>query len=997
MSFWNPYLRGFKPGQKKAVETPKQSYSRIIPKCFKPNETSRDGVLTIETEVPPTGFYQQKEFLVFPEGKKSFWEREQPTYKPETSERISFHVYDIIETSYHTERCDEVPLHLQTDIIPTGIVLKLFGRDERNRSVCVNVFGQKVYFYVYGEDCSNLRRDVQHLLQDSGHRSSGFSISTVQKKFLTGYSTSYKDVYQVTMTSTAAMYCLAGKLQQQGYSVFEANVDAVARFITDNKFSTFGWYSCTGAVLRPSSYKDSNTSLEYDCRVCDMSFYPEKNYWPKYNVMAFDIECLGESGFPTASRDEDMVIQISCVIWQVGESEDKECILLTVGTCDPLPGITVYEFPSEMDMLYAFLALIRDRDIEFITGYNISNFDFQYVLDRASYTYNIKPESYTRTKSSTIFAVHKPRDGNFMRSHTKVKLAGVIVIDMYLVCKEKLNLSNYKLNTVAKECTGEKKEDVSYKEIPVLFKGTAQDRARLGLYCVQDSVLVIDLLKHFMTHVEISEIAKIANIPTRRVITDGQQIRVFSCLLAAAKNRNYILPMPSAGNTDGYQGATVINPLSGFYNTPVLVVDFASLYPSIIQAHNLCYSTMIEHDQLSRFPELKKADYETFVISSGPVHFVKKHKTESLLASLLTAWLAKRKAIRKELATCQDSKLKTILDKQQLAIKVTCNAVYGFTGVASGLLPCLKIAETVTLQGRTMLERTKHYVESLQPVDLERICQRPIAVAEGHADPSLRVVYGDTDSLFINCIGYDIETVLAFGDQLAEHTSNLLFNKPIKLESEKVFKCLLLLTKKRYLGILSNEKILMKGVDLVRKTACAYVQEVSREVLDLVLKDADVRAAAQTLSQRCISESYKRGLPLGFYKVIDVLNAAYAKLQCNQVKMHQLTYSTELSKEFSYYKSHNLPHLAVYKKMMARNEELPQVHDRIAYVLIQSNGSLVSDMAEDPVYAEQNHIPVASEWYFNKVVHSVANILQCLFKNDVNATIALLYNFVHTK
>ncbi len=86
-------------------------------------------------------------------------------------------------------------------------------------------------------------------------------------------------------------------------------------------------------------------------------------------------------------------------------------------------------------------------------------------------------------------------------------------------------------------------------------------------------------------------------------------------------------------------------------------------------------------------------DYESFRLTGGVYHFVKKHVHESFLASLLTSWLAKRKAIKKLLAACEDPRQRTILDKQQLAIKCTCNAVYGFTGVANGLFPCLSIAD----------------------------------------------------------------------------------------------------------------------------------------------------------------------------------------------------------------------------------------------------------------------------------------------------------------
>ncbi|ACV86607.1 DNA-dependent DNA polymerase, partial [Phocid gammaherpesvirus 2] len=429
--------------------------------------------------------------------------------------------------------------------------------------------------------------------------------------------------------------------------------------------------------------------------------------------------------------DDDMVLQISCVLWNTGSETPPRKMLFTLGTCDPIPDTEVFECPSEVDMFYLFFSMLRDFNIEFITGYNIANFDFPYLIDRATQVFNFNLKEFTRVKSSSMFEIHTPQNSSagFMRAVSKMKISGFVCIDMYHVCKDKLSLSNYKLNTVAQQCIGGQKEDVSYKEIPYLFREGPKGRAKLGIYCVKDSEIVLNLLKFFMTHIEISEIAKIAKIPARRVLTDGQQIRVFSCLLDVARQQNYILPIKSDKSLDGYQGATVINPIPGFYNTPVLVVDFASLYPTIIQANNLCYSTMIPDDKLHLHTDLTPEDYQTFNLSSGPVHFVKRHKHVSLLATLLNVWLSKRKSIRKTLESVSDPSLRTILDKQQLAIKVTCNAVYGFTGVASGILPCLKIAETVTFEGRRMLDRSKKFIEDISPVDLERLLCRPITCA----------------------------------------------------------------------------------------------------------------------------------------------------------------------------------------------------------------------------------------------------------------------------
>nr|WUF06382.1 DNA polymerase [synthetic construct] len=1007
MDFFNPYLgpRGPRPHSHRGTDAPAPAGAgavqpppdvcRLIPACLR--TPGAGGMIPVTIPFPPTYFENGARGDVLLANERSMWTaRDRKPVAPDPQDQsITFHAYDVVETTYAADRCAEVPSRFQTDIIPSGTVLKLLGRTEDGTSVCVNVFRQQVYFYAKVPAGINVTHILQQALKNTAGRAAcGFSTRRVNKRILKTYDVAEHPVTEITLSSGSMLSTLSDRLVACGCEVFESNVDAVRRFVLDHGFTTFGWYSCARATPRLAA-RDARTALEFDCSWEDLSVQADRSDWPPYRIVAFDIECTGEAGFPCATRDGDAVIQISCVFYTTREgAPNPPNILFSVGTCDPIPDTDVLEFPSEYDMLVSFFAMIRDFEVDFLTGYNISNFDLPYLITRASQVYNLRLNEYTKIKTGSIFEVHEPRGGGggFMRSVSKIKIAGIVPIDMYQVCREKLSLSDYKLDTVARQCLGGKKEDVSYKDIPPLFRSGPGGRAKVGSYCVMDSVLVMDLLKIFMIHVEISEIAKLAKIQARRVLTDGQQLRVFSCLLEAAARENFILPVPTPEGQGGYQGATVINPIPGFYDEPVLVVDFASLYPSIIQAHNLCYSTMIHGRDLHLHPNLTPDDYETFVLSGGPVHFVKKHKRESLLGRLLTVWLEKRRAIRRTLAACDDPSLKTILDKQQLAIKVTCNAVYGFTGVASGLLPCINIAETVTLRGRTMLEMSKSYVEALTTEDLRTRLGREVTARHG---ARFRVVYGDTDSLFIACDGYSAEAVSAFCDDLAARITADLFPPPIKLEAEKTFKCLLLLTKKRYIGVLLNDKMVMKGVDLIRKTACKFVQERCRAILDLVLHDPEVKAAARLLCKRPPHAVYEEGLPAGFIKIVEVLNASYLDLRNSVVPIEQLTFSTELSRPVCDYKTTNLPHLAVYQKLASRCEELPQVHDRIPYVFVDAPGSLKSDLAEHPDYVRQHQIPVAVDLYFDKLVHGAANILQCLFGNNADTTVAILYNFLN--
>ncbi|QDQ69216.1 DNA polymerase catalytic subunit [Colobine gammaherpesvirus 1] len=1006
MDFFNPFLdrgsRGSGPASARTQgsTTPASAMPRIcrlIPACFR--ETGIPGVVPVDTDFPPMYFQGPCRGYVLDGERWSLWSARRGTVAPDpqptctVGEPLVFHVYDIVETTYTADRCSEVPFRFQTDIIPSGTVLKLLGRTTAGASICVNVFRQRSYFYTRAPPGVNITHVLQQSLQATfGRTPCSFTTELVKKKILRVYDTTEHAVYKIVLSSSPMMAALSDRLAACGCEVFESNVDASRRFVLDHGFSTFGWYACRDPEPRLQA-RDAWTELEYDCGWEDLELRPERHDWPPYRILSFDIECMGEQGFPKATRDEDMILQISCVFYTTDRDGPYTRILLSLGTCEPLEDTEIFEFPSEYDLLTAFFALLRDYDVDFLTGYNIANFDLPYIIDRATQVYNFDLKKYTKIKTGSTFEVHEPvvGRGGFLRSQSKVKISGVVPIDMYQVCRDKLSLSDYKLDTVSKTCLGKQKDDISYRDIPPLFRSGAAGRAKIGKYCVTDSVLVMDLLRMFQTHVEIAEIAKLAKIPARRVLTDGQQIRVFSCLLEVASQEGYILPVPQGDVPSGYQGATVINPIPGFYDDPVLVVDFASLYPSIMQAHNLCYSTFIPGDSLHLHPELTSQDYETFHLSGGPVHFVKRHKRESLLSTLLTKWLSKRKEIRKTLASCKDPTMKTILDKQQLAIKVTCNAVYGFTGVASGILPCLTIAETVTLQGRRMLEKSQVFVEAISPSHLACLLNRPVDTS---TEARFKVIYGDTDSLFICCIGYDTETVASFADDLAAVTTKSLFNDPIRLEAEKIFQCLLLLTKKRYVGILTDEKVLMKGVDLIRKTACKFVQETSSQILELLLRDPTVKAAAKQTSCQSRDWVYREGLPEGIIKIISVLNNSHARLVAGDIPVEKLTFTTELGRPASEYKSQNLPHLAVYRKLQLRREELPQIHDRIPYVFIHAPGKLKSDLAEHPEHVKRHGLQVAVDLYFDKIVHGAANILQCLFGNDTTTTAAILYNFL---
>lgn len=155
-----------------------------------------------------------------------------------------------------------------------------------------------------------------------------------------------------------------------------------------------------------------------------------------------------------------------------------------------------------------------------------------------------------------------------------------------------------------------------------------------------------------------------------------------------------------------YEGAFVIDPKSGFYTTPIATLDFASLYPSIMMAHNLCYTTLVRKSNANLMGLVKDRDY----IEKDGNCFVKASIKKGILPLILEDLIGARKRAKLELAKATDEMLKGVLEGRQLALKISANSVYGFTGATVGQLPCLEISSTVTSFGREMIHQTKDEV-----------------------------------------------------------------------------------------------------------------------------------------------------------------------------------------------------------------------------------------------------------------------------------------------
>ncbi|KAK8780201.1 hypothetical protein V5799_018458, partial [Amblyomma americanum] len=483
------------------------------------------------------------------------------------------------------------------------------------------------------------------------------------------------------------------------------------------------------------------------------------------------------------------------MVMRQGEKDPFIRNVFTLNTCAPIAGCEVLSYQREQELLKKWADFVREVDPDVITGYNIQNFDFPYLMNRAK---QLRVDTFpflgrirnckTLLKDAVMQSKQMGR-----RENKVVTIEGRVQFDLLQVLLRDYKLRSYTLNAVSYHFLQEQKEDVQHS-----------------------------------------------------IITDLQ-----------AAEQDLVMPVVHSEVGEDFEGATVIEPAKGFYSVPIATLDFSSLYPSIMMAHNLCYTTVLD----SRQRELLQPDQ--FIRTPSGDYFVKASVRKGLLPEILEDLLSARKKAKTDLKNETDPFRKKVLDGRQLALKISANSVYGFTGAQVGKLPCLAISKSVTAFGRTMIEKTKQEVEARY------------TLANGY-DYNAKVIYGDTDSVMIRFGTDSLEKAMELGREAAGYVTDK-FVRPINLEFEKVYYPYLLINKKRYAGLLytrpeTYDKMDCKGIETVRRDNCPLVANLINTCLERILINRDPDGAVEFAKQ------------------------TIADLLCNRVDISQLVITKELTK-----------------------------------------------------------------------------------------------------
>ena len=445
---------------------------------------------------------------------------------------------------------------------------------------------------------------------------------------------------------------------------------------------------------------------------------PEKTDTPNLNICSFDIECYSQSrAFPDPSKPSDCVTMIAMSFQRLHGGPIHNHVLSLDATSFTEGSTVVEQFKTEEELLQRFAQVVSERDPDVLTGYNIDNFDMHYIdarLQDKTVFYQTLSRYPDMTAKLHAKMFRSKQKGEIKTSRWQIP--GRFCIDLLPLVRAHNATLKYdkkykscKLDDVCKqELNGASKTGFTYEDIFRAHetKDNAQNR-KLVEYNIQDCILVLQLqskLQFILTALQMSEISF---TPIDDVLHCGVTARITNLLSRTVHAAGYYFNQSMiAEETDAkpFQGAHCFPVVKAIHKKPILGVDFASLYPSIIRRYNIDPSTLVLSKaellptDTSMERTLSDSGTETATFITG--------KPLAPIPTLLRDLGEARTAVKKRLKT--DKHLYAVLNAKQMAIKVCMNSFYGFLGSTS--FGHRELGASVTAYGRDLIRGTADHI-----------------------------------------------------------------------------------------------------------------------------------------------------------------------------------------------------------------------------------------------------------------------------------------------
>ncbi|CAH0486796.1 unnamed protein product [Peronospora farinosa] len=558
---------------------------------------------------------------------------------------------------------------------------------------------------------------------------------------------------------------------------------------------------------------------------------------------------------------------------------------------------------NERVMLSYFLTRVQLEDPDVIVGHNLHKYALELLISRID---NFKLgglwSKLTRLRRGRLNPMNVGEGWNEYRMDDMAN--GRLFCDTYVSSKELLpSQNNYTLSYLVERLLHKQRLDVEMTEIPQILLGGPNNFVKFLRHTLDDAMFVL----HLMHKLEILPLSKqLANLCgylwTRTLEANKRAERIEYLLLhefSRSKNK-FIVPEKFKTRTEAdksnkrreasYAGGMVFAPKKGLYDNFVVLLDFMSLYPSIIREYNICFTTVERqlNEDVPGAPSSSKKKKKSKpmpqpenddVVDDKDVDQNLDHADASadsdipalpssasepgILPTVIKRLLESRKQVKQQLKIEQKAgniEKSVLLDVRQKAIKLTANSMYGCLGFRFSRFYAKPIAALITSTGRHTLQRAKEVAEQECGYD---------------------VVYGDTDSIMVDSRTESLDEAKRIGREIQTQCNKHF--RLLELEVDYIFKRILLLNKKKYAALVLNERPNceptfdkeVKGLDMVRRDWCVISKTVGNEILDFILsgnsRDDVVESIHEHLEQ--VAERMRSGKePIEQYVITKSLN-----------------------------------------------------------------------------------------------------------------------------
>jgi len=480
----------------------------------------------------------------------------------------------------------------------------------------------------------------------------------------------------------------------------------------------------------------------------------------------------------------------------------------------------VLDGSDDSGILNGFVTLVRREDPDVVVGFRSNSRDWLHLVSRADALDLGLNVSRAMTKP------HPSVHGHF-------SITGRLAIDLADLADDMPELETKTLEALAEYLGSAPKEGfIPLEEVTMSrYWETEQGIGDLRRASEQRAQAAYDVCSEALDY--LLELSSLTKLPADHVLAAPVGFRVDSYLMLKAKRSGEVVPPIEEGPDYTYAGGLVMAPIPGMHEL-VAVVDFRSMYPNIMISFNVSPETMVRTSRPSE---------EVNISPEGGYRFFKEPR--GFFPSALIELIEERQRIEAQLKSARSGPEKRVLMAREKAVKVISNAVYGYTGWLGARWYSKGVAESTTAWGRSLITKASNLAEEL----------------------GLKVVYGDTDSLFIS---YDADNVRKL---LTDIGQELKFEARVDKVYERV---IFTEAKKRYAGITSDGAVDIVGLEAVRSDWSEVARRTQREVLNDLLSGRGLEAARADLD-KMIDDIRSGRVPLQDFVIWKVMSRPLSK------------------------------------------------------------------------------------------------------------------------